>query len=241
MSKTATRRFTLVDLMPLIAATALGLALARTIAVYGTSNYANTFEWFPVREPMPIVFESGSPERAVASPTQTWAERLNNFIDSSTDPPAIVGAGVPCLVCWTVTVLLLRLRSPRPGLRRLARQPGFAASSAAVLVISVRAVGAGLSALSWSLPALDAQAFRMAFFEYPIAYRLWSLLLYPFPFAAPGEIGLAIGSVWLNLWLSGRWRVERSWVDRLGRTLAILWLMLVPLLYWWCGLTRWAH
>jgi hypothetical protein len=140
-----------------------------------------------------------------------------------------------------VTVLLLRLRSPRPALHRLSRQPGFVACSAAVLVIFVRAVGAGLCAVSWLLPDLDARALRMSFLEYPICYRLWSLQLYPFPFAAPGEIGLAIGAVWLNLWIGGRWSIERSWVDVLGRILAAGWLMMVPLLYWWCGLTLWAH
>jgi hypothetical protein len=46
------------------------------------------------------------------------------------------------------------------------------------------------------------------------------------------DIGLAIGAVRLNLWLSGRRRMERPWVDRLGRTLAFLWLMMVPLVRW---------
>ena len=43
----------------------------------------------------------------------------------------------PFLASWTVCFLILRLRQPRPTLRRLARQPGMAACSAAALVLVV--------------------------------------------------------------------------------------------------------
>jgi hypothetical protein len=115
------------------------------------------------------------------------------------------------------------------------------ACGAAALVLAVRTVGALLNAFWFTLPEMDSAAFRRAFFEYPFGYRLWSFLLYPFPFAAPGEIGLAVAVAWLMLGIGGRWRPERSWVDRSGRALGALWLMMVPLLYWWVGLTRWAH
>ena len=43
----------------------------------------------------------------------------------------------PFLACWTAAVLGLRLRQPRPRMRRLARQPGMAACSAAALTVFV--------------------------------------------------------------------------------------------------------
>jgi hypothetical protein len=35
--------------------------------------------------------------------------------------------------------------------------------------------------------------------------------------------GISIAAVWLVLCLAGRWRAERSWIDRLGRILGMLW------------------
>jgi hypothetical protein len=43
----------------------------------------------------------------------------------------------PFFTMWTLAFLFLRLRQPRPALRRLARQPGMAACSAAALVLVV--------------------------------------------------------------------------------------------------------
>jgi hypothetical protein len=236
------RRFTLVDAMALLAATAVGLALARTAGVYGTATYTNTFEWFPNLPGFVAEVVTDSAGKAAGPTPLTLAERLELLIDQqSISPPFVVAAGLPCLVCWTATVLLLRLRAPRPRFRRLARQPGFVACFAAGVVLAVRAVGALLSALAWLLPELSAQAVYKTFVEYPPCYRLWSSLLYPFPFAAPGEIGLAVAAAWLILGIGGSWRAERSWVDRAGRALGAVWLIMIPLLYWWVGLRRWAH
>jgi hypothetical protein len=46
-------------------------------------------------------------------------------------------ASLPFLASWTLCFLILRLRRPRPRLRRLARQPGMAACSAAALLLIV--------------------------------------------------------------------------------------------------------
>jgi hypothetical protein len=47
-------------------------------------------------------------------------------------------ACLPFFASWTLGFLILRLRWPRPRLRRLARQPGMAACSAAALVLIVQ-------------------------------------------------------------------------------------------------------
>jgi hypothetical protein len=45
------------------------------------------------------------------------------------------------------------------------------------------------------------------------------------------RIGFAVAGAWLALWLSGRRRPERMWIDRLGRVLGWLWLGLIVVLW----------
>lgn len=44
------------------------------------------------------------------------------------------------------------------------------------------------------------------------------------PLVLPASVALA----WLGLVLCGRWRAERSWVDRAGRLVGACWLVLLP-------------
>src|SRR4051812_4875976 len=60
----------------------------------------------------------------------------------STIRHSLVGPFLPCGLVWTLAVLLLRLRHPRPPQRYLARQPGVVACAASVLTAA-----AGVSAL----------------------------------------------------------------------------------------------
>lgn len=96
------------------------------------------------------------------------------------------------------TLLVMRLRRPRPPLRGLAGQPGFAAC---VAVCSALVVAAGL-ALYW----ID-------------------LLSPPALMALPG---LAVAFAWLALALAGRWRPEPGWIDPAGRGVGWLWIALTP-------------
>src|SRR4051812_19498464 len=54
----------------------------------------------------------------------------------------LVSPLLPCGLAWTLAVLVLRLRHPRPPWRRLVRQPGAIACATCVLV-----AGAGALAL----------------------------------------------------------------------------------------------
>jgi hypothetical protein len=53
------------------------------------------------------------------------------------------------------------------------------------------------------------------------------------PAIFPSSVALA----WLGLALSGRWRAERSWIDRSGRIVGACWLALLPpcLYFAWTG------
>jgi hypothetical protein len=129
------------------------------------------------------------------------------------------------LVVWTPTLLFLRLRSPRPPLRRLARQPGFAASLAGTSIIVLGALAVGLLALVRvsRRGAVGIRALLDTDFPIPVTDALWwvTVVLH---FGA--VVGPAIIGAWLLLAISGRRRPARGWIDPLGRVLGILWIVL---------------
>ena len=57
-----------------------------------------------------------------------------------------------------------------------------------------------------------------------LGVALMVALRYFQPVFFPGSVALA----WLVLVLSGRWRAERSWIDRSGRVVGACWLALLP-------------
>jgi hypothetical protein len=177
MSASPKRRFTLIDAMILIAATALGLAL----------------DLWMRRKP---VFSR--------VPHTAWLSSLYYALE-----PWLSTGGCVALF-WTLAVLPLRLRKPRPTRRRLWRQPGVIACSAAGLaallsVVSSIPEGLGPPNLGedWS-------------FWYGLAVAA----------TASGANGPAIAVAWTVLTLSGAWRAEASWIDRLGRGLGVIWFLL---------------
>ncbi len=124
-------------------------------------------------------------------------------------------AATPFLTMLTPTVLLLRLRRPRPRQIELFRQPGLAAGCAAILPIAMSLAcfireSAGRSGeLQDPLSAAGAGLH----FQYVGSYR----------------VGCWVLGSWLALFLSGRRRPERSWIDRIGRILGIGWLVVLVL------------
>ncbi len=103
-------------------------------------------------------------------------------------------------------LLIMRLRRPRPPLRRLSRQPGAVACTAAVVAMAA----SGSVILSLSL-------FRTVHIS-SLDQHTWLLFL--------GPISPAVTYAWILLWLSGRWQSEPSWIDRLGRLFGAYWIAL---------------
>ena len=112
--------------------------------------------------------------------------------------------GVPVLAAWTLGVLLLRLRRPRPEIRRIAHQPGFVACLAVFVCLIME--GVTIATLTLSNTVVPS----------------WELLFV-------SGIGWAVGASWVCLLVSRRWRAERGWIDGVGRCLGLLWLVLPPL------------
>jgi hypothetical protein len=46
------------------------------------------------------------------------------------------------------------------------------------------------------------------------------------------RVGIAVAAAWLTLALNGRWCPERSWIDRSGRVLGVLWIGMSVLASW---------
>jgi hypothetical protein len=146
----------------------------------------------------------------------------------------------------TVACLVFRLRRPRPPRRRLWIQPGAAAVLACTLVFAVRAVEAA-AALAWPsrygfgsvmLNTITTIRFNDAGYLAYVGNRdangvigfieaiaCHSTLVASF--TAPA--GLAVAVAWTVLAVSGRWRPERSWIDRLGRGLGAIWILITAL------------
>jgi hypothetical protein len=50
-----------------------------------------------------------------------------------------------------------------------------------------------------------------------------------YSFALQEMAPYVVATAWLMLALSGRWRSEPSWIDRLGRIIGVFWVGLLPL------------
>ena len=103
------------------------------------------------------------------------------------------------LFAWTLAFLVMRLRKPRPSLRRLVKQPGMVACE--VLLFGM------------------VLAICLALNE---DYQLFASV-------AVVSTACAIPGAWTILALRGHWAAEPSWIDRLGRGLGICWSVSIPL------------
>jgi hypothetical protein len=112
------------------------------------------------------------------------------------------------LLVWTVSFLLMRLWSPRPSLRRLMCQPGMAACCAVVVVTMIAVIA---TACAWVLRDLSVAT--------AIHTEHWS--------DHSPHVGQAVALTWLGLLLSRRCRVEPGWIDRFGRAIGVLWLLML--------------
>ena len=123
---------------------------------------------------------------------------------------------LPCLAAWTGAFLITRLRRPRPRRRRLVLQPGFVGAVAALSILTIE------SLVLFGSAKVDGQFGRNS----PQFIAL---------FIANGVVllthhaGWAVAVSWCTLALTGRWRAERSWVDRWGRALGCTWIILGPM------------
>ena len=232
----ALRRFTILDAMVLIGATALGLVggsavwpqaweIIRRVDVThvledvfpGRNFYAKPRAsrsdsiGLLNRNVLRPFFGARQQRRTFLKPDRTWAtpqEEMENWIDMRTNLRMAGGRAVgyaaateiyvllfPFLILWTIGLLALRFRRPRPSPGMLWRQPGWCAC-----VTAVAAYVAGLA--------------EEAVIEFPCPTVV-----------VPSAVLVA----WIVLALIRRWTAEPSWIDRAGLCLGLAWVAMVPL------------
>jgi len=127
-----------------------------------------------------------------------------------TDPPSLMiwsyGALAPFVLTGSIAYLIMRFRRPRPPWPELKWQPGMFAHlvlGGALLALTV------LSVVVLLLNGL---------LRVPLFDRVWGAgIIQSALFAS------TVPLAWSVLAWRGRWKVERSWIDRLGRGLALGW------------------
>jgi hypothetical protein len=204
---TSGRRLLLSDATVLIAATAIGLAVVTPYHATMT-----LLDWTP---PIPS-----------AAPFNGWIKGLWGCM--------VLAA--PFVMAWTLAILVLRLRRPRDRWNRLVRQPGLVAGLMAVLVLAWRLIGFATMCVRvigqptlWILNVRHG-ALSGAVAGWPPRNLLFETDHYLDTMAT---IGVAVASSWMLLLATGRWRPERTWIDRAGRVLGWFWIASLPLTSWW--------
>jgi hypothetical protein len=121
---------------------------------------------------------------------------------------------IPIVAPWTILLILLRMRSPRPGWRRIWREPGMAACLAALLGWCWSGLGLIL-ALDVAYLARSNRALPPG--RWAQEYLADEVFMY---------VGLAVAAVWTVQYLSGRWRRSADWIDTMGRVVGVLWIVI---------------
>jgi hypothetical protein len=146
----------------------------------------------------------------------------------------------------TLACLACRLRRPRPAWRRVALLPGTAVLVVCSALFAFRMVEV---AIALSLPKVHyfgvarVSTIQLGEAVSLVVIRSTSrdgMVGYIEPTGCLGVLttsfvslcGPAVAAVWLFLALSGRWRPERSWIDRLGRLLGATWIAISLLAFY---------
>lgn len=125
----------------------------------------------------------------------------------------------PIVAALTVSVLILGVRSSCLYRKRFSMCPG-------VVGCAVAAVAFLLSALPLIpdvIKAINGPYYRQMLINIWLFSSQWT--------------GIAVLSAWTVLLLSGRWRSERSWIDRSGCVLGWCWIAA----YAFCVVFHWAQ
>ena len=205
------RPFGLSDALLLVAATALGLALTRSL-----SGFLAIDRWESIgyrRDgPTPIGHrttlsrsygEIGPPHASQVAHVRLWIDRVAFW-------------PCPLLITWTLTVLAKAvLSAPRPRFKSL-RQPGIMAGVACLAAFCLATLESPMMLVTW-WPKTARPEFYL---------EDWWLFTW---FALPRAAGYSVALTWLVIILSGRWAANRGWLDRLGRFLGLCWIALASL------------
>lgn len=112
---------------------------------------------------------------------------------------------IPRVLAWlTLAWLLIRLWPPRPPLRIVLRQPGWAACSSGGLLVALGLLAGWLQ----SIQTRHLVVWRPGLWYDPLTLA----------------VGAAVLGAWMHGCCAGRWRAEAHWIDRLGRAIGVAWI-----------------
>lgn len=198
------RRLSTSDALVLVAATAIGLAVVRTIEASAFSSIISSTSVVIWTGPNQVTTASGVLQdywqREGGAPgvmLSYWGQRLSLWC-------------APCLASWTLAVLGLSCVHRRGDPWR----PGGVAGAAVLLALSCAAV---------SRPEMLFYYRARPAGPIYLDWLPWWLSLW---LSAPRLAGFAVAASWSSLALAGGWKPERGWVDVAGRLLGSAWLVL---------------
>jgi hypothetical protein len=203
--KTQPRRFHVLDGMVLIAATAVGFAIARAYALEVLNNNL---------APYPVV------PRILLT---IWS-----FILATLPVPVMWSIAV-FLLHLRRPRPRLRLLADRPGFVAC----GAVTLVVAIRLIgfvTLLARTIGNRYYTVSLDVFDAFSVTVSY-PGPVNSAIVQNSAY-FTVSAFG-ISAAVAAAWLLLAVGGHWRSEDHWLDRLGRVLGAYWIGIIPFSCWW--------
>jgi hypothetical protein len=137
-----------------------------------------------------------------SNPRQPWPGRLRASIGAYE-----IAVITPILSAWSMAVVSIRARAPRPRPWALAREPGVAACLGATLAVSASVLWAIAVEVGMSDPVAVGWRSRSVF--RPIR---------------DGAI-YGVAGAWLAIAMAGRWAPSPGWIDRIGRVVAVLWIV----------------
>ncbi len=205
-------RLSVLDLIIMIAAAALGLSLARGLPDYVVVKN----EVMVCRELTKSSPGFFSENTGGLGWNTTWGGRFTTAGRPPRERPSywlghVPCWSAPCLLFLTLAAMALGFRGPRPRFRRMARRPGMAAGLAVALALVVTAMAPlryFVDRGTWIVGSND----NWPLFE---VYALTTLV----PLA-----GFSVAASWLGLALGGRWSTEVNAGGRLGRVLGWCWI-----------------
>ena len=118
---------------------------------------------------------------------------------------------LPNLMAWSVALLILGARGWRSRPKGRRRRPPAPGTLACLAVTIVAALTAAFVLIGWALHRADA----------PLSS--W-IIEVGFEFML-NEAASAVFWCWVTLALCRRWRAEPTWIDRAGRALGVVWIL----------------
>jgi hypothetical protein len=144
----------------------------------------------------------------------------------------LLNLALPHVAAMTVALMAIQMQTPRGSVRRLARQPGAAACLVASGVLLVISLWAATTMATGRVVKFYQRVNRIpAGGGHGVGGGLSYLEPERWLTVYGDRVGFAIAGAWLALLLTGCWRPEPTWVDRLGRSLGWLWLSLTMALW----------